>query len=65
MEHEGDNYTNLIDAFGIVTNTPLRVRVNFGVMSVRQYSTLLRSPELEPHQQTKFSVIQRAPWIKR
>ena len=38
----------------------LQVRVNLGVMAMKRYSTLPRSPELKPYNQMQFSVISRA-----
>ena len=35
------------------------VKVDMGVMAVKEYSTLLMSPELELHYQMQFSVIPR------
>ena len=36
-----------------------RVRVDLGVMTMKRYSTLPRSPELEPHRQMQYSFIPR------
>ena len=40
---------------------PFRVRVNLGVMAMKEYSTLLRASEMEPHHRMQFSVILRSP----
>ena len=39
---------------------PLQVRVDQGVMTIKVYSTLLRSPNLELHHPIQFSVIPRS-----
>ena len=38
---------------------PLRVRVELGIMAMKEYSPLLRAFELEPHYLVQYSVIQR------
>ena len=38
---------------------PLRFTVDLGVMAIKEYFPLFRSPELEPHNQMQFSVIPR------
>ena len=42
-----------------LTGTAHWIRVNLGIMALKGYSTLSRSPELEPHHQMLFSVIFR------
>ena len=42
---------------------PLQVRVDLGVMVMKEYPTLLRSPELEPHHQMWFSLILSSPFL--
>ena len=38
---------------------PLWVRVNSGIMAVKENSTFLKTPGLEPHHLMQFSVIYR------
>ena len=40
-----------------LTDFTIRVRVDLGVMTIKGYSTLPKSPELEPNYQMQFSVI--------
>ena len=40
---------------------PLRVSVDLEVMARKGYSTLLRSPELEPQHQMQLSVLRKTP----
>ncbi len=40
---------------------PFRVKVDLGVMTVKEYFTLLRSLELDTHNQMQFMVVLRAP----
>ena len=35
----------------------LRIRVHLGIISIKMYSTLPRSPKLEPHHQRHFSIL--------
>ena len=39
----------------------LQIRVELGVMAIKEYFILLRVPEWKPHHQIQFSVIQRIP----
>ena len=41
----------------------LQVRVDLGVMAMKEYSTLSRTLEQEPHYQMQFSVIPRTPFF--
>ena len=41
----------------------LRVRFDLGVITMKRYSTLLKSPELETHHQIKFSLIHRKLYL--
>ena len=36
---------------------PLRVRVDLGIMAIKEYSIFSKAPELEPHNQMQFCVI--------
>ena len=40
---------------------PLKIKVDLGIMAMKGYSTLPRSPELEPHHQMLFSIIPGSP----
>ena len=40
---------------------PIKVRVNLGVMAIKRYILLPRSPEPKPHHQMQLSVIPRTP----
>ena len=40
---------------------PIQVRVNLGVMVMKEYSTLLKSPGLKPHHLLQLSVITKIP----
>ena len=42
-----------------LTGTPTPSRVDLGVMAMKGYSALPRSPELKPHHRMQFSVISR------
>ena len=39
----------------------LQIKVNLGVMAMKEYSTLPRTPDVKPHHQILFSVIPRIP----
>ena len=43
----------------------LQVKVNLGVMEIKEYSTFPRSQKLEPHHQMQFSVIPRTLLLGR
>ena len=43
--------------------SPPRVRVDLGVMTIKENCTFLRSPELEPYQLMHFYVIPRTPLL--
>ena len=40
---------------------PLQVREDLGVMTMKEYSTFPRAPELEPYDQMQFTIIPRTP----
>ena len=42
-----------------VTDRPLQVRVDLGVMVMKKYLTLSRSAEVEPHYWMQFSLLSR------
>ena len=44
---------------------PFWVRVDLGVKAMKQYSTLHRPTELEPHHEIQFSVIPGTPFLER
>ena len=50
---------------GLSKIIPLQVRVDLEIMAMKGYSTLPRSPELEPHHQMHFIVIPRIPQFGR
>ena len=41
----------------------LQVRVDLGVIGLKGYSTLLKSPKLEPDYQMQFSIIPRTDFL--
>ena len=43
---------------------PLRVRVELEVTVIKGYSTLPRSPQIEPHYQLEFSVMPRTSFFR-
>ena len=49
---------------GLEQVLPLWVRVGLGVMAMKRYSTLSRSPDIEPHHHMKFLGCPRGVMVK-
>ena len=46
-----------------LTGAAIRVRVDIGVVAMKEYSTLTIHLEVEPHHQMQFSIIFRHPFL--